>query len=149
MFAFSIQSRSSSPSSGPPGPPCTRRNSLGCHSTPSLALRAASSLCMSSIRVLSSVAASWFRSLRAATVLYHNFCDSRSCCSSSGRTNGGVALAVVASNNTSFLPVCRTIRVARNREQVETQSLPLNSLWSSLRSTFRTVQTGYHQFSHF
>lgn len=41
--ALIIQSRSSSPSSGPPGPPFTGRNSLGRHSTPSSARLAASS----------------------------------------------------------------------------------------------------------
>lgn len=58
ILAFNIQSRSSSPSSGPPGPPWTLRNRLGRHSTPSSALLAASSRCRSSILVFSSVATS-------------------------------------------------------------------------------------------
>ena len=105
ISALRIQSRSSSPSSDPPGPPRTIRNSLGCHSIPSSALLAASSRCMSSTFVFSSVAASWFLSLMASTVLYHNFCDSRSCCSSNGRTIGGVCFVFVALNKTSLWPV--------------------------------------------
>ena len=105
ISAFRIQSRSSSPSSDPPGPPRTIRNKFGCHSIPSSTLFAASSRCMSSTFVFSSVAASWFLSLMASTVLYHNFCDSRSCCSSNGRTVGGVCFVFAALNKTSLWPV--------------------------------------------
>lgn len=48
-FALMIQSRSSSPSSGPPGPPFTALNKRGRQSKPSSARFAASCLCMSSI----------------------------------------------------------------------------------------------------
>lgn len=105
MLAANIQSRSSSPSSDPPGPPRTFLKSFGCHSVPDCCLWAANSLCRSSIFVFSSVAASWFCSLIATTVLCQSFCDSPSSCSSSGRTFGGVCLAWVASNKTSFFPV--------------------------------------------
>lgn len=105
ISALRIQSRSSSPSSDPPGPPWTFRKSLGCHSTPFSALLAASSRCISSTLVFSSVAASWLRSFMAITVLYHNFWDSRSSCSSNGRTIGAECLALVASNRTSLWPV--------------------------------------------
>ena len=104
-LAFKIQSRSSSPSSGPPRPPRARRNSRGCQSTPSSARFAASSLCMSSILDFSSVATSCSLCFRACVTLCHSFCDSRSYCSSSGRAVGGVSLACVASNRSSFLPV--------------------------------------------
>lgn len=57
IFAFNIQSRSSSPSSDPPGPPWTLLKSFGCHSMPCSALFAVSSRCRSSILVFSSVAA--------------------------------------------------------------------------------------------
>lgn len=73
IFAFNIQSRSSSPSSGPPGPPRTLRKSFGCHSIPCSCRFAVSSRWRSSIFVFSSVAAAWFDSLMAKTVLYHNF----------------------------------------------------------------------------
>ena len=105
ILAFKIQSRSSSPSSGPPGPPCTALKYLGCHSLPVSALLAASSLCISSILVLSSVAASWFPSFSATIVLCHSFCDSRSSCSSRGRAMGGVCFACVALKRSSFFPV--------------------------------------------
>lgn len=105
ILAFKIQSRSSSPSSGPPGPPLTCLNNLGCQSTPSSALLAASSLCISSIFVFSSVATIWFCSLTAWAVLYQSFCDSRSSCSSRGRVCGGVCLDFVASKSKSLFPV--------------------------------------------
>lgn len=105
MLAFRIQSRSSSPSSDPPRPPLTGLNNRGCHSTPSSARLAASSLCMSSILVFSSVATTWSTAFTAWAVLYHNFCDSRSSCSSRGRATGGVCRAFVALNRRSFLPV--------------------------------------------
>lgn len=100
-----IQSRSSSPSSEPPGPPRTGRNSRGCHSTPSSARFVASSRCRSSILVFSLVARSWFLAWSAWTVLYHSFCDSRSDCSSRGRVEGGVCFALVALKSSSFFPV--------------------------------------------
>ena len=58
ISALRIQSRSSSPSSGPPGPPRTLLKNRGFHSRDSSCLFAASSLCMSSILVFSSVASS-------------------------------------------------------------------------------------------
>lgn len=58
ILAFRIQSKSSSPSSGPPGPPTTGLKSRGRHSTPSSVLLAASSRCISSTFVFSSVATS-------------------------------------------------------------------------------------------
>ena len=108
ISAFKIQSRSSSPSSGPPGPPRTGLNNFGRNSIPFSLRCAASSLCISSILVFSSVAASWFCSFSATHVLYQSFCDSRSFCSSKGRARGGLCLAWVASNRTSFFPVCPT-----------------------------------------
>lgn len=107
MLAFNIQSRSSSPSSRPPGPPWTGLKSRGRHSTPSSALLAASSLCISSILVFSSVASSWFLLITAWAVLYQSFWDSRSSCSSSGRASGGVCRALAALKRRSFLPVYR------------------------------------------
>lgn len=102
IFAFSIQSRSSSPSSDPPGPPRTCRNSFGCHSIPCSALFAVSSRCLSSTFDFSSVAAVWFDSLMAITVLSHSLCDSRSSCSSIGRTVGAVCFACDALKRTSL-----------------------------------------------
>lgn len=105
ILAFRIQSRSSSPSSDPPVPPCTALKYRGCHSLPVSALLAASSLCISSILVLSSVAASWLPSFSATIVLCHSFCDSRSSCSSRGRAMGAVCFAWVALKRGSFFPV--------------------------------------------
>lgn len=105
ILAIKIQSKSSSPSSDPPRPPLTGLNSLGFHSTPSSALLAASSLCMSSILVFSSVASSWFRAFTASAVAYHSFCDSRSPCSSNVRIVGGVGFDLSALNSKSFFPV--------------------------------------------
>lgn len=65
ILAFKIQSKSSSPSSEPPGPPLTALNNRGRQSTPSSTRFAASSLCISSILVFSSVANSWSRALTA------------------------------------------------------------------------------------
>lgn len=106
IFAFMIQSRSSSPSSGPPGPPWTGRKSLGRHSMPLSTLAAASWRCLSSIFVFSAVATSWFLARSASTVSCQSFCDSRSSCSSNGLATGGVCFAFVASNRSSFWPVC-------------------------------------------
>lgn len=104
-LALMIQSRSSSPSSLPPGPPCTRRNSCACQSTPSFILLAASSRCISSIRALSSVAVSWSFRFTASVTTFQSRCDSRSSCSSNGRVFGGVCFARVASKRSCFLPV--------------------------------------------
>lgn len=104
-LALMIQSRSSSPSSLPPWPPWTRRKSCGLHSISLLILFAASSLCISSMRDFSSVAASWSFRLIASITPCHNFCDSRSSCSSNGRAFGGVSLACEASKSSVFLPV--------------------------------------------
>jgi hypothetical protein len=104
MCALMIHSSSSSPSSSPPGPPLTARNSLGCHSTFSAARLAASSLCMSSIFVFSSVASSWFLSLTARAVAAQSFCDSRSSCSSKGLACGLDGLAVAPLKKVSLWP---------------------------------------------
>lgn len=58
ISASKIQSRPSSPSSGPPGPPRMGLNSLGFHSMPCSLRCAASARWRSSIRLFSSVAAS-------------------------------------------------------------------------------------------
>ena len=57
ICASRIQSSSSSPSSGPPGPPCTFLKYFGCHSIPCSVRFAVSSRCRSSILDFSSVAA--------------------------------------------------------------------------------------------
>lgn len=100
-----IQFRSSSPSSCPPGPPCTARNSLGRQSTPSSARLAASSRCIFSIRDFSSVAALWSLFLMAMLTFSHSLTDSRSSCSAIGRVFGYVSFAFDASKRSSFLPV--------------------------------------------
>ena len=89
MRALMIQSRSSSPSSGPLGPPRTRRKYFGRQSNPSSARLAASIRCRSSIFAFSSVATSWFFLMTACAVVYHSLCDSRSPCSSIGLVKGG------------------------------------------------------------
>lgn len=102
ICAFIIQSRSSSPSSGPPGPPRTWRNSRGRHSKPSPARLLASSRWRSSIFPFSFVANSWSLDTIACTVVCHSLCDSRSLCSSRGRDRGGECFAFVASNKSSL-----------------------------------------------
>lgn len=101
-----IQFKSSSPSSCPPGPPCTARNNLGRQSTPSSARLAASSRCIFSMRDFSSVAALWSLFLMAMLTFSHSLTDSRSSCSATGLVFGYVSLAFDASNRSSFLPVC-------------------------------------------
>ena len=104
IFAFSIQSRFSWPSSEPHGPPCTFLNSRGCHSE----VRCdASSRCMSSILDFSSVAVSWSLCFSATTTLCQSFCDSRSPCSANGRAEMLVSRVEEASKMSSCFPVYR------------------------------------------
>jgi len=115
MSAFSNQSKSSSPSSDPPGPPWTLLKYLGCHSMPCSFRLAVSSRCRSSIFDFSSVAAVWSEALIACTVLYHSFWDSRSSCSSSGRAIGGVCREFVALKRISFWPVWYIFQLSEAR----------------------------------
>lgn len=119
IFALMTQSKSSSPSSCPPGPPCTVRNNLGRQSTPSSARLAASSRCIFSIRDFSSVAALWSLFLMAMLTFSHNLTDSRSSCSATGLVFGYVSLAFDASKRRSFLPVCVHLS---NRRQLSHRS---------------------------
>lgn len=115
-----IQFKSSSPSSSPPGPPCTARNNLGRQSTPSSARFAASSRCMFSIRDFSSVAALWSLFLMAMLTFSHSLTDSRSSCSATGLVFGYVSFAFDASKRRSLLPVCVRVSNCRLRPQCST-----------------------------